>query len=164
MLLSCSYRTDSAIDIDLDCQVWLLLAQCRQNACQVYNVVDLVVLDHVVVLGLVGHIKSLIAARQVELLLCNICSDHLLRAQLLAKLMNVSAILLACLQNSRICHRFCQIHEYNEYSACLPAKFMIVSQILLPRLPCKSKLNVNVQARSPSAEHTIGLGGRGGSP
>ena len=53
-----------------------------------HDVVDLVVLDHVVVLGLVSHVEPLIAARQVELLLCDICSDYLLRAQLLAKLMD----------------------------------------------------------------------------
>ena len=53
-----------------------------------HNVVDFVVLDHDVVLGLVSHVELFIAARQVELLLCDICSDYLLRAQLLAKLMD----------------------------------------------------------------------------
>lgn len=70
MGLGGSHCVDHASNVDIDCQVWLHLAQGRQDASQVHDVVDIVILNQLIVGVGFDDVKLMEVAWEVKLLVC----------------------------------------------------------------------------------------------
>ena len=71
--------------IDVDGEVRVAFTECREDACHMHHVVDVVLLDKPLVFCRISHVKPFIFAWKVKFLLDYICRDDIVGSQLLAK-------------------------------------------------------------------------------
>ena len=69
LILGRSQCMNNTIDINISGQIRVHLAKSRQNAGQMHNIINLIVLDQVLILCCISHIKLLIPARKLKLLI-----------------------------------------------------------------------------------------------